>query len=269
MTTRSAAPAVRRRRVEPSIGVGLAMVVAYMVVFNGLQVVAGVDYADYVDSPGNAWRAVVLPLAAGAVLLIAFVLWSGWDTVWRDPARLPMTWALRTAPLLFAAVLVLRFAGVDWGDVPADLLWPILLGGILVGFCEETLFRGIVLRCLRTGGRPESRAVLWSCLVFGGFHTGNLLFGQSVGAVAFQVVMATIAGATLYLFRRWSGLLVAGMVAHGAWDASLFLAQDHALENALSDTIGFVGLALVALAGLVALVEILVRDRDLVVGTAP
>lgn len=265
MATRAPAAHTYGYRVAPSPGVGLAVVVAYMLVFNGLQLVAGVDYADYFDTADNAWRAVVIPLAAGAVLLVAFVVWSGWDLVWQDPGRLPMGWALRVAPLLFALGLAVRFAGVDWPAVPSDLLLPIALSGLLVGFCEETLFRGIVLRCLRTTARPEAMAVLWTSLVFGAFHVGNLLFGQSVPAVLVQVVMATVAGVTLYLFRRWSGVLVAAMAAHGLWDASLFLIADHDAGNLASHAAAVLSLALVPLAGLLGLVVLLRRDQHLLV----
>jgi len=268
MTAPVAADHAQEFRIEPSVGVGVTMIVAYMVVFNGLQVAAGVDYADYFDTAGNAWRAVVIPLATGALLLVAFAVWSGWDLLWRDPDRLPMGWALRAAPVLFALALVLRFAGVDWPDVPADLLLPVALSGILVGFCEETLFRGIVLRCLRTSARPEALVVLWVSLAFGLFHLGNLLFGQSVGAVAYQVVSAAIAGVTLYLFRRWTGVLVAGMAAHGLWDASLFLIGNHDAGNAFGSVSALLALVVVPLAGLLALAVVLRRDRDLVVDPA-
>lgn len=265
MATRAPAAHTYGYRVEPSAGIGLAVVVAYMLVFNGLQLVAGVDYADYFDTAGNTWRAVVIPLAAGAVLLVAFVVWSGWDLVWQDPARLPMGWTLRVAPLLFALGLALRFAGVDWAAVPSDLLLPIALSGVLVGFCEETLFRGIVLRCLRTTRRPEAMAVLWTSLVFGAFHVGNLLFGQSAAEVLLQVVMASTAGVILYLFRRWTGVLVAAMAAHGLWDASLFLIADHDTGNLAGSVATLLALVLVPLAGLVALVVILRRDQHLLV----
>jgi hypothetical protein len=51
---------------------------------------SGILYADWFTSAGNTWRAAVLPLAAGAVYLIAFVLWARWDGVFRDRPRLSM-----------------------------------------------------------------------------------------------------------------------------------------------------------------------------------
>jgi membrane protease YdiL (CAAX protease family) len=95
--------------------------------------------------------------------------------------------------------------------------------GVLVGFTEETLFRGIILRSLRTDLRPESWVMLISSVWFGFFHLTNLVVGSPVNGVLLQCVQASAAGVVLYLFRRVRGLLVVGMIAHGLWDMSVFL----------------------------------------------
>ena len=117
--------------------------------------------------------------------------------------------------MLFAATVVVRLVGLDWADVP----------GVLVGLAEELVFRGIVLRCLRTGNRPESSAALWTALGFGLFHLPNIFMGTGLSGLS-QIVLAAISGYALYLFRRWQGALWMAMVAHGTWDISAFLAGD-------------------------------------------
>ena len=92
-----------------------------------------------------------------------------------------------------------------------------------MGFAEETLFRGIILRSLRTKMRAEFWVMLWSSLWFGFFHATNLANGSPLGQVVGQCLLASTAGVLLYFSPRWRGLLVLGMVAHGLWDMSVFL----------------------------------------------
>ena len=49
----------------------------------------------------------------------------------------------------------------------------------------------------------------------------NVINGAPLVNTLGQVGLAATSGAILYLFRRGTGLLVAGMVAHGVWDMSL------------------------------------------------
>ena len=51
---------------------------------------SGIPYTDWFASAGNTWHTAGLPLAAGAVYLIAFVLWARWDGLFRDRPRLSM-----------------------------------------------------------------------------------------------------------------------------------------------------------------------------------
>jgi len=116
--------------------------------------------------------------------VLAFVWWARWDILWRDPERLPMPRLARVVIGLFAATVVVRLVGPDWADVPGDLLLAILATGVLVGLAEELVFRGIVLRCLRTGNRPESTVALWTALAFGLFHLPNVVMGTGAAGLS-------------------------------------------------------------------------------------
>ena len=84
------------------------------------------------------------------------------------------------------------------------LLLAVVVSGVLVGFAEETLFRGFVLRALREGGRAESSAALWTAVCFGLFHLPNVLMGTgAVGVI--QVFIAALSDSVLYVFRRHTG----------------------------------------------------------------
>ena len=255
-------PAVTGRRIEPSVTVAFVAVLAYTLVFITLAATSGIPYTEWFDTADNAVRTAVIPLAVGNVMLLAFVVWARWDMLWRDPERLPGSRLGAVILGLFVLVIVLRLVTLRWTDVPVDLLLAILLTGVLVGLAEELLFRGIVLRCLRTGGRPESSAALWTAIGFGLFHLPNIFLGTGVRGLV-QIVLAALTGYALYLFRRWSGVIVVAMVAHGTWDISTFLAGDYSTD--LGDGLNLSVSAIVAILCLVALVRSRRTDRHFTV----
>jgi membrane protease YdiL (CAAX protease family) len=172
----------------------------------------------------------------------------------------PVYWV---AVAVFVLGIVLHLVFVSWSRLTPGLVLAILAAGVLVGFCEETLFRGVLLRALRNGTRSEALCVLVSSLAFGLFHLTNVINGSALSAALTQVGLAATTGVILYLFRRTRGLLLAGMVAHGAWDISLFLPG-----GAGGVPGAFVSLALLVIVpalAVVALIVSLLRDRRLVV----
>jgi len=185
--------------------------------------------------------------------------------IWRDPERLKTTTAMKVAMVLFVVLIVIRLVGIEYGAAGLNLLLVVLLSGILVGFAEEALFRGIFLRSLRTGGRTEATAALWTAIAFGLFHLPNIIVGAGLAQLA-QIVLAAISGVTLYLFRRNRGLILIAMIAHGIWDTSTFLSGSHGAQWAglLSFAIYPIGV----IAAIVALVSVLRTDRHTVVTPA-
>ncbi len=248
-------------RIAPSVPVAVGVFIAYVVVVIGLMATAGIGYADIFATGANAFRAAVIPLIGGSLVLIAFLLWARWDGVFKDPARLPVSRLLWVPVAIFAVGIAVHFAVADWAKVPTDLLLAIVAAGVLVGFAEETLFRGIILRGLRTNLRPEAWVMLISSLWFGFFHLTNLLVGSPAGGVLLQCVQASLAGVVLYVFRRVRGLLVVGMIAHGLWDMSVFLPPP-------SGTIALVNLGiqvLVSVTAVIAAIVIVRRERTIAV----
>lgn len=197
-----------------------------MVATFSLQLSTGLPYAEWVSTPGNGLRAAVIPLAVGSVLLIAFLAYARWDIIWRDPARLATTTVMKVAMAFFIGSILVRLAGMDWDSIEPASLLVVIASGVLVGFAEEMLFRGVFLRSLRTSGRTEAKAALLTAVAFGLFHLPNAFVGG--GAIsAIQVLLAGGTGATLYAFRRHRGFILTGTIAHGIWDMSTFLAADH------------------------------------------
>lgn len=212
-----------RYRIEPGWKVALAVVIAYMAVIFTISKSLGSDYTTIVDTAHNAYIGAVIPLAVGGALLTLFLIWARWDWVWGDPGKLPMTKLLWVPPILVVLGIIVRTAGVEWDRLPMDLIIAIALAGILVGYAEEILFRGIVLRSLRTDGRSEAHAAIFTTVGFGLMHLLNIAGGAPVVGTFGQVVLAAISGFAFYLIRRGTGLIIFAMIGHGIWDMSTFL----------------------------------------------
>ena len=247
-----------RARVKPTVPIAFGVFVVYCVLFIGLMKSSGYTYDHIFDTAESTNRGAVLPLLAGTVWLILFLVYARWDHVFTDPRRLPMRFWFWIPPVLILVAALLRFTGVSWGPFTSAHLTAILDAAVLVGFAEETLFRGIILRALRNGTRHEGAVVLYSSLWFGFFHLTNLINGSPVNAVLNQCLQASAFGIALYLARRARGLLVAAMVIHALWDMSTFAYGVHATDGSVLPLVSF---ALSIVANLVAIVALIVIWR--------
>ncbi len=244
----------------PSVPVAFGVFVAYVAAFHGLTVASGVTFDDRFANAGNAFRGAVVPLAVATLLVVGFALWARWGFVLKDPERLPMTRAMLVAVVVYAVAIVVQFAVVDWSRV-SELVLPLIAAAVLVGIAEETLFRGVILRSLRTNARPEAWAVLITTVWFGAFHMIGVISGMDVVSSLIQSFLAAASGVVYYLFRRLCGTLVLAVAAHGLWDLSLFLpASTGSLRQA-----DRIALILVVITSIVALAVLLRHDRTIAV----
>lgn len=197
----------------------IALAIVYLAILQGLGLLLASDskYA----APANIdelWRSILVPVAVSIVLVYAVVAWLGWwRPVWVDER--PVQRWLIVVPVLMAIsiAIVIDYSGlVDHGLAFTLLL---LLGSLMVGLGEETMFRGIGVTCFRTNGFSETKVALWSTVLFGLAHSTNLI---SEGPKAFAQVGSTIvAGYFFYLIRRRTRGLLVPVLLHGLWDFSL------------------------------------------------
>lgn len=160
---------------------------------------------------------------------------------------------------LFVVTIVLRLVFIKWGEVPTDLLLVVIAVGIGVGFAEEMALRGVFLRGMRTNGRSEGRAVLWTTIAFGLLHIPNIFLGVGLLGMI-QLVLDALTGFVLYLFRRRFAWIVPAMIAHGIWDISVFLSKDY-LSPAMN-TIAIALTAVIQLLAIIALVQFVRSGRE-------
>ncbi len=206
-----------------TVGVAVGVYLAYNLLVMGTWWGFGIPYQRLGEAP-YLLRGVVAPLAVAAVLLALLQGVGGWwPATVREvrPLRRPLFLGL-----LLAANLGFILPGLltqPWARLTPGHVALLVLGTALVGYCEETVNRGLLLTALRDTGRGERWAWFGSCALFGLMHLPNGLFGT--GAMAFaQVLLAFMMGSGLYLLRRFSGALWLPMGVHAAWDLTTLAA---------------------------------------------
>lgn len=246
-------------RNTPSIAVGSLVLIVYVGVFYTIAQASGISYGEWFSNAHNAIYSALVPLCVGSVFLVGFLVFFGWDGLWRDTHRLPTNRLHTALMLLFVLTIVLRLVFIRWSEVPLDLLLVVIAVGIGVGFAEEIALRGIFLRAMRTDGRSEGKAVLWTSIAFALLHIPNIFLGTGAFGII-QLLLAGLTGFVLYLFRRKFAWIVPAMIAHGMWDASVFLSKDY-LSQEIS-AIAFLITAVIQVLALVALIMFVRSEKE-------
>ncbi len=93
-------------------------------------------------------------------------------------------------PLLLLPILSALVSDFNVSD-PVQIAF-FALYTLVVGFAEEAIVRGLMLRTLRPKGLMQ--AVFLSSLIFGLMHLANLMMGTDLGSTITQVIYATLIG---------------------------------------------------------------------------
>lgn len=155
--------------------------------------------------PDLANRLVVEAVFCGYVILVLSLLrWWGEAGFARLKAHRRLIFYL---PLFVLPLLVLAGNGVKTAGAGRMIAFALFV--LMVGFAEEGLVRGIILRALLPAGAV--RAVLLSSLIFGASHLANIWQGASATATIVQVIFATflgigVAGARVYTGTIWPAI---------------------------------------------------------------
>lgn len=240
-------------RVRPHTLLALVVFVLYGALVSVLWVALDVDYDRVADTRSTVVDAVVIPIGAGALLLVVAATVLGW---WRpalfEPRRVGRGWMYLT-PIAMVLVSMVALAAADWDRVESEFVVALAIGTLLVGFSEEMLTRGLAIVGFR-GSVPERHVWLFSCLMFGLLHAINAFFGQGGAATVQQMVFAFAAGIAFYVTRRITGTILVTMVIHALWDFTT-ITVDH--SGADASPLGTPLLVLAIVVAIVGLVKIL------------
>ena len=123
-------------------------------------------------------------------------------------------------PLLLPVLLNL-VVGLEFKELL--LTFELLLIALLIGFSEETIYRGLMLNALKARG-PWTAAIITSVL-FGLSHSLNLLSGKSGAEILIQVCYALAIGFGFAAVALRTGLLWPLILVHALIDFTSFLGR--------------------------------------------
>ena len=184
----------------------------------------GLGDEDVLSSVGSVFFQLTLALIVGAIVLVAFSTYMGWTKELFGRQPIYRSWWMWIGPIVALTPVALRVFGIDWGRDAIDVIALVLVTGLLIGFVEELLTRGIGVKMLRDGGHGEWAVAALSSLVFALLHSANILDGQELTTVVFTIVYAFAFGVLMYLTLRTTGFLIGAMIVHGLTDPTTILA---------------------------------------------
>jgi len=208
----------------------LVAVVGYIVMYQLAGLALGPLVGDQIDkdnlfaTPASVFFGLGAAIVVGSIILIVFTASVGWLRPLFAKQPIGGRWWMWIFVLLVITPIVLRFVGIDYGFYGADVVVTSLFVGLLIGFAEELLYRGIVVKILRDAGHREWIVAVGSALLFALSHSINLLVGQPVIVVLLTVVYTFGFGILMYLVMRVTGNLVWAMLVHAMTDPTTFLA---------------------------------------------
>ena len=209
-------------RLKPSLWASLVVLVIYMAIVMGVQIGSGIEYTEITKNSNNLLKGVLMPVALSSIFLTLFALWSGWyKDVFKDKFKIQgHNWI--NLLVVFAIIgTIINFVSGDIGSLGTTFIIYAAIATALVGYSEELMTRGLLLRGARGSGFTEIKVFLITSLAFGLMHSLNILNGQDIKTTVMQVVFTFLAGGVYYAIFRKTGFLWVTMVLHALWDFSL------------------------------------------------
>jgi len=240
----------------------LILIVGYLALYESASLLMA-PFVPFIGDERSVSYVMVLlavPILIGCVILVVFGLSLGWlRTLFASQPIRGRGWMW----IAIAVVLVfnvLRFASIDYAAAGFDWVAAWLLTGLFIGFAEEVLTRGYVVRIMRSAGRSEIAVGLVSAALFALLHASNLFIGQPIVATLLQMLYTFFFGLCMYLALRVTGTIIAPILLHASTDPSIFMQAAYPVPGALG-SIAQLGNIVVILVGLVLLIVFVITER--------
>lgn len=216
------------------------LTVVYLVLYQ----LASFSLLPFVSSAGDPTSAsyvlifFVVPILVGALLLAAFGASAGWlRTLFARQSIRGSGW-MWTAVAIVLFFNALHLLSIDYAEAGLPYVMTWLLAGLFIGFAEEVLTRGYVVRIMRDAGHREIVVATVSAGLFALLHSSNLLGGQALVATLIQIVYTFFFGILMYLAMRVTRTLLAPVLLHASTDPSIFVHAQFPLDGPLGAIAG-------------------------------
>ena len=163
---------------------------------------------------------VGLQFVASCLFLIATIQLVGWPTLGFVRPHAPDWPKLLWLPALF----ILGFFGfaIARGLPAPGVIAFVAINTAMVGFSEETMFRGILFQAFRKA-MPIWPAIWLTTILFGAVHILNVFITGEFGPAIVQAVAAGMSGLLFMALLIRTGSIWTPIVFHALWDCGLFL----------------------------------------------
>lgn len=206
----------------PSLRLGLGTATIYFAI-----VVLATVYSFVLTDPPRTTRDMLwhlLPVQIGLVVFILYVVARHltWDAVGFGPMQWPVL--LWLSPSILLMGLMVQDVAPALPAIPLGTVWLLFTVPFLIGFSEEVMFRGILLR----GAMARlslGQAMLLSAVLFALLHVLNCIAFPSIWPTVQQTAFAFCVGFFLAPVALKLGNLWPVILWHGIWDMIIFASQ--------------------------------------------
>ena len=240
----------------------LILAVAYLAIYEPASFLMA-PFLPYIGDAGSASYVTVLiavPVLIGCLILVGFGASVRWLRGLFARQQVRGSGWMWIAVAVVLAYNLMRFASIDYDAAGFDWVAAWLLAGLFIGFAEEVLTRGYVVRIMRSSGRSEIAVGLVSAALFALLHATNLFTGQAFVATAIQLLYTFFFGFCMYLALRVTGTIIAPILLHASTDPSIFMQSTYPVPGTLG-SLASLGNIVLVLVGAVLLVVFIVTER--------
>jgi uncharacterized protein len=193
----------------------------------------------YFTQLSNEWLYGSASLILGVIAAVLLTRMGWWKVVGFRPPNRPRDLWYFALPLL--PVVITLMVGVEVTSLA--LLAQFFVITLLIGFAEETIFRGLMLNALKVHG--FWRAAIVTALLFGLSHALNGLAGKSMAETGAQIFYAVAFGFAFAALVLKQGILWPLVIVHFLIDFASFLQRPGYTISPTWNLLLVVGLALI------------------------